>query len=242
MQIKIGGRKYHTTERFKVVCLIAAATTSFISNSIVSNRAAATPVIKEVERSTYESKNYTLANFDKFRVKKIEKQEPVKKEEVKFKIMSEDKLKKLDLRQPSGLNIEQAEAVVKGTKLEGLGNKFVEAENKYKVNALYLISHAALESGWGTNKLARLKNNLFGFQAYDDSPVTSASNFSSKGECILYVAEYISKYYLSENGTHYNGVTLKGMNVKYASDTKWADKIVDVMESAQEKMVDAQVI
>lgn len=242
MKIKIGRKYYRTTERFGVACLVVASVTSFITTSIMADPATANDSKETIAKiSNYEPKNYTLINFNKFRkVESVVKKE--EKQEVKFKILSYDKLKKLDLRQPSGLTNEQAEAVVKGTKLEGLGSAFVEAENKYKVNALYLISHAALESGWGTNKLARIKNNLFGFQAYDDSPVTSAKGFSSKTECILYVAKYVSEHYLSEDGAYYNGVTLKGMNVKYASDSKWADKIADVMESAQDKMRDAQVI
>ena len=46
-------------------------------------------------------------------------------------------------------------------KLKGLGSAFLEAENRYNVNAIILASIACLESGYGTSKLAIEKNNLF---------------------------------------------------------------------------------
>lgn len=141
-----------------------------------------------------------------------------------------------DLRKPSNISIQQADELLKGTKLEGLGKAYVEAEIKYRVNALYLISHSALESGWGTSNLAVNKNNLFGISAYDGDAYDSGSNFSSKEECILWIAEYISKEYLKKDGEHYNGPTLKGMNVKYASDKEWSDKIAQIMFGLQDDL------
>ncbi|MNB73748.1 putative endo-beta-N-acetylglucosaminidase precursor [compost metagenome] len=135
----------------------------------------------------------------------------------------------LDLTIPSGLTTEQADDILKGTGLEGLGKDFVDAEIKHKVNAYYLIAHAAWESGWGESKLSKNKNNLFGFAAYDDSPYSSAMAFTTKGECIDTVAEFIQTHYLQENGDHYNGPNLKGMNIKYATDENWAKGIAQTM-------------
>lgn len=133
-----------------------------------------------------------------------------------------------DLTQPSGLTVEIANKLLEGTLLKGLGKFFIEAEKKYGVNAYYLIAHAALESGWGTSPLAKNKNNIFGFTAYDRNP-SGARGFKSKAECIDVVAKYISENYLKENGEHYNGPNLKGMNIKYASDKEWSTKIEDIM-------------
>ncbi|MNU94830.1 putative endo-beta-N-acetylglucosaminidase precursor [compost metagenome] len=135
----------------------------------------------------------------------------------------------LDLRTPSGLTAEQADDILKGTGLEGLGKDFVDAEAKHKVNAYYLMAHAAWESGWGESRLSKNKNNLFGYAAYDDTPYSSAVDFKTKGDCIDTVAEFIQTHYLTKDGDHYNGPNLKGMNIKYASDDNWAKGIAQTM-------------
>lgn len=144
----------------------------------------------------------------------------------------------IDLRKPSGLTEELANELLKGTGLEGLGKAFVEAEHTYSVNAYYLMAHAAWESEWGKSKLARNKNNLFGYQAYDSNPYHSARVFSSKGESIMTVAKYIGKHYLNSTGDHYNGHNLSGMNIKYASDKNWARGIGDVIDKLALKSAD----
>jgi beta-N-acetylglucosaminidase len=140
-----------------------------------------------------------------------------------------DDITRLDLRKPSGLSVEQADQILKGSGLEGLGKAFVEAEKDYQVNAYYLMAHAAWESSWGKSKLSREKNNLFGFTAYDDNPYYSAHSFSSKSESILTVAKFISDHYLSKNGQYYHGPNLQGMNVEYASDDSWSEGIGQVI-------------
>ena len=47
---------------------------------------------------------------------------------------------------------------------------------------------------------------------------------------LLYNANYVRERYLEESGMYYNGSTLTGMNVKYASDKGWAKKIAGIME------------
>ena len=56
------------------------------------------------------------------------------------------------------------------SKLAGKGETFKAAEQKYGVNALYLVAHSALESAWGRSNIAKDKNNFFGIAAYDDTP------------------------------------------------------------------------
>lgn len=141
-----------------------------------------------------------------------------------------------DLTNPSHLTASQIDQIIAGTELEGLGWAYEQAEEQFGVNALYLIAHSALESGWGKSRIAESKNNLFGFQAYDASPGQSAKKFQTKGDCILTVAGYISRQYLEENGEHYNGSTLRGMGQKYASDDEWAIKIAEIMGDIQQRV------
>jgi beta-N-acetylglucosaminidase len=143
----------------------------------------------------------------------------------------------LDLTTPSYLTPTQANEVLKGTGLDGLGEAFVNAEHNHGVNAYYLMAHAAVESSWGTSYLFHAKNNLFGFTAYDASPGASATSFASKADCIDFVAKYVKEHYLTKGGQYYHGPTLQGMNVKYASADDWANVIADVFDMLVDKTV-----
>ncbi|MBP1933716.1 glucosaminidase domain-containing protein [Ammoniphilus resinae] len=158
-------------------------------------------------------------------------QEKNKKNGEFLKVVRTTDVTRLDLRKPSGLSDVQAEQLLKGTGLEGLGKAFVTAEQTYKVNAYYLIAHAAWESGWGKSRISREKNNLFGYMAYDRSPYESAHGFKTKADSIDRVASFVSKQYLSEEGRYYHGSNLRGMNVRYASDNNWKNGIAKVMVS-----------
>ncbi|WP_265623216.1 SH3 domain-containing protein [Bacillus paramycoides] len=117
--------------------------------------------------------------------------------------------------------------------LIGLGKYFVSAAEKYKMNAGYLVSHAILESGWGTSRIAQDKKNLFGFRAVDSDPYNGATGFKTWEEGIDFCAAYIDKHYLTPGGNTYNGGNLgdkaEGMNVMYASDENWGQQIASLM-------------
>ncbi|AWC30894.1 hypothetical protein CG478_019120 [Bacillus cytotoxicus] len=114
--------------------------------------------------------------------------------------------------------------------LVGHGQDFIEAQNNHGVNALYLAAHAILESGYGKSEIAYRKHNLFGLRAYDWDPFGNAKYLQSYGESIAYNANYVRARYLEKTGMYYNGPTLMGMNVKYATDKGWAPKIANIME------------
>lgn len=164
-----------------------------------------------------------------------QKLELKQKRENFYSIVKNQNVTGFDLRVSSGLTVEQANLILTGTGLEGLGQGFVDAEEKHGVNAYYLMAHAAWESSWGKSELAQTKNNLFGFTAYDASPTKSATQFKTKEDCIDIVAGYVKTHYLSENGKYSNGPDLSGMNVRYATDTNWSEGIGSVIESLVNK-------
>ncbi|NMA91818.1 MAG: SH3 domain-containing protein [Firmicutes bacterium] len=125
---------------------------------------------------------------------------------------------------------EKANACSSGTPLADLAEVYLEAQERWGVNALYLMAHSALESGWGRSPLARDKNNIYGFKAYDRDPYGCGSTFKSKADCINYVSAYIRLAYLNGDGIYYYGPHLYGMNHKYATDKDWHKKIADIME------------
>lgn len=113
--------------------------------------------------------------------------------------------------------------------LAGSGAYFKQIEETYKVNALYLLAHALHESGWGTSVIAQDKNNLFGYGAVDADPYKGAYSYATFKESIQDAAERINKNYHRVEGSFYNGSILGnkalGMNVRYASDPLWGEKI-----------------
>ncbi len=112
----------------------------------------------------------------------------------------------------------------------GTGAAFVAAQNKYNINAVYIMAHAAWESGWGKSKIARKKKNLFGYGAFDASPMNSAWAFDSYADSVDVVMYYVKRDYLLPDGQYWGGApTLEGMNKKYATDESWKFGIVSVM-------------
>lgn len=122
--------------------------------------------------------------------------------------------------------------MLSGTKLEQISDALVYCEEQYGVNGVFLASLAALESGYGESSMARNKNNITGFQAYD-SATHMARRFTSYSDCIIYTAEYLSKHYLNENGKYYSGKTLSDVNKRYSSSGEWANKISRIMVNMQ---------
>lgn len=121
----------------------------------------------------------------------------------------------------------------KASKMYNKGSQFVSNQNTYGVNALLMTGVGALESAWGTSSISQQKNNLFGLNAVDSSPGTSADRFSSVDVCIKDFAEtYMSKRYLRAGWDFYHGGFLgnkaSGMNVSYASDAYWGEKIASL--------------
>ena len=126
------------------------------------------------------------------------------------------------------------------SKLAGKGATFKAAEQRYGVNALYLVAHSALESAWGRSKIAKDKNNFFGITAYDDTPYTSATKFDNVDSGIMGAARWINSRYLHNSGYPANGAYLGnkagGMNVNYATAPYWGESIASIMFSANEKL------
>ena len=145
-----------------------------------------------------------------------------------------------DLRKPTNYTAAELDKVyslmnINGSRLAGKGAVFKEAEKRYQVNALYLMAHSALESAWGRSQIAKDKNNFFGIAAYDTSPYDSAKSFDNVDKGILGAAKWIRENYIDEGRTHL-GNKSSGMNVLYASDPYWGEKIASIMMTINSKL------
>ena len=114
------------------------------------------------------------------------------------------------------------------SKLRGIGQYLINAQNTYGVNALLILGVAINESAWGMSSYAQNRNNLFGLNAVDSNP-DDASRFNSVEHCINEFAKYwISSGYSDPQDSRYYGGFVgnkyMGANVKYASDPFWGEK------------------
>lgn len=130
--------------------------------------------------------------------------------------------------------------MVSSGKLLNAGSSLISNQNIYGVNALIMYANAALESGWGQSQIAINRNNLFGHGAVDSNPYYGANGYASVDDCIKYHAKmFISEGYCDPkdySGRYYGshlGDKESGINVKYASDPYWGEKIAHICWSVQ---------
>ncbi len=176
---------------------------------------------------------YAISKFEeevnsrREKIEKINKEIQEIDEEITF--YSEAEIWNMDLSKPSGITPEELAPMLRGGTI-GLEEAFIEAEEKYGVNAIFLVSIAALESAWGTINFR--ENNMFGY---------GSSGYDTKEENIMVVAEGLGNNYLSSEGVYYSGVTASDVNVRYATSTTWDDKVIYQMSLLYEEWAEMQV-
>ena len=158
----------------------------------------------------------------------------------------------MNLYKPSGFSLEQFKKVLSDNKdsnkiFENNAEYFYYIEKQYNINGVFVAAVGIHESAWGTSKIARDKNNLFGYGAYDSNPYNGAYSFSNYSESIDLIARVFVKYYINPKGTniyggeqavgtYYNGPTLTGINTKYATDKNWANGVYNHMKHLYNKL------
>ena len=158
----------------------------------------------------------------------------------------------MPLTEPSGLSIDQFRRVLTDERdrhnmLQDNAEYFFYVERQYGINGVFLAALAIHESAWGTSQIARQKNNLFGYGAFDRDPFNSAWTFSTPSEGIDLVARVLVNHYLHPRGTpihsgntaagtFFNGNNLAGVNVRYATDRNWANAVFNHMRTLINKL------
>lgn len=125
---------------------------------------------------------------------------------------------------------------IKKSKLIGKGKYFLEMQEKYNINALFMLSAAMHESAYGMSANAQTKNNLFGIRVYDGSPHEGTVYKQPEGSIDAFAREYMNRNYVNPNGSYANGAApgnkTTGFNVSYASDPTWGSKVAGHMYRA----------
>ncbi|TDM12249.1 glucosaminidase domain-containing protein [Macrococcus lamae] len=154
-----------------------------------------------------------------------------------------DKYQFLVLNEPQGLSADQLNILLRGKGiLEGKGQAFKTASEQYRINEIYLISHAFLETAEGQSTLANgleVKEepgnkrfyNMFGVGAYDRNALKYGAKYAANvgwdtpEKAIIGGAAFISRGFLTESqNTLYTmrwNPAAPGSS-QYATDAQWA--------------------
>ena len=116
------------------------------------------------------------------------------------------------------------------SKMYGQGSYFYNAQQKNGVNAILSLSLSRNESANGRSEIVWNKNNGFGLKAYDSNPSQSASWYPTYASSVYEFAyHWVTDGFADPSDTRYFGPAfgdgLIGMNVKYAADTYWSEKM-----------------
>lgn len=167
---------------------------------------------------------------------------------------SVDSLQFLKLSAPASIDATEVNSRILAGKgsLQGMASAFISAGNTYGINEIYLISHALLETGNGTSRLAngvqfnnKTVYNMYGIGAIDSNPVESGAQYAYNAgwftpeAAIIGGAQFIAKGYIdagqdtlykmrwNPDSTAANGTA----SHQYATDIGWAEKQVNVINN-----------
>ena len=158
-----------------------------------------------------------------------EKVQTIKKQIKKFKeeIKKEEQTRYFnpnDVSALSHITVADAKHMLEGTALYENAKAYVKAEEKYHVNAVFLMGIAAHESAWGTSRRAREDNNLTGYGVTSDH--AKGINKSTKEAGLLATAETLHEKYLTPGGNYYVGTSAAAVNKHYCVGGEWAAAVV----------------
>ena len=129
-----------------------------------------------------------------------------------------------DVSALSHITVADAKHMLEGTALYEDAKAYVKAEEKYHVNAVFLMGIAAHESAWGTSRRAREDNNLTGYGVTSDH--AKGINKSTKEAGLLATAETLHEKYLTPGGSYYVGTSAAAVNKHYCVGGEWAAAVV----------------
>lgn len=129
-----------------------------------------------------------------------------------------------DVSALSHITVADAKYILEGTALYEDAKAYVKAEEKYHVNAVFLMGIAAHESAWGTSRRAREDNNLTGYGVTSDH--AKGINKSTKEAGLLATAETLHEKYLTPGGSYYAGTSAAAVNKHYCVGGEWAAAVV----------------
>lgn len=119
---------------------------------------------------------------------------------------------------------EDLDACLAKTKLKGMGKDFIEIQNEFGINALFLMSIAKVESGYGNAPMKNKPYNIVG---------AVGQNPKSYKECIYKLARNLRKNYVNSNLKNPKDISTKYCN----GNNQWPKDVVDEMSKLSKKIL-----
>ncbi|MBY0146315.1 PA14 domain-containing protein [Neobacillus niacini] len=124
----------------------------------------------------------------------------------------------------------------KTTVMTNMGYAYLKAQEETGLNAIYLLAHSGLETGWGTSPIVKAKYNFYGIGAIDSRPDEGAYNYDTPEGGIIAGAFFIKKNYVDRSWDtdksfpYTSKPTIDNMRFdnswhQYATDEAWGAKI-----------------
>lgn len=101
--------------------------------------------------------------------------------------MNNIQINSYDVRQITGLSVENMRLLTQGTWLEGQEQALYDLEQTYHINACYAMAVSSLESGCGTSSRARNRRSFYG--------ESTSKKYSSFYENTMYFGDFMSRLY-----------------------------------------------
>ncbi len=136
-------------------------------------------------------------------------------------------------------SVEDLNRSLKGTKLEGMGQIFMDAQEKYGINAIFLMGIVSEESTFGAAPAKERngkvhKYNIAGLKTGKKTPGHIYQDNTSYQECIETLCKNLHKHYISRNKT-----TIQSIQTVYAPGNKnWTNKIRKKMNEISQKIME----
>lgn len=118
---------------------------------------------------------------------------------------------------------DEMQKILSGTELSDCAAYFVECEETYGVNAIFIAGIAIHESGWGTSRRAREDHNLTGYGVTSDE--AKGINENTRRSGLLRTAKCLKESYLTKGSKFYHGTSVSAINVKYCVGDTWASSV-----------------
>lgn len=127
----------------------------------------------------------------------------------------------LTITQPSGMTLEQINALIADSGFAANGKDILDCEREYSINAFFTIAIARLESANGHYPSAKAKNNMFGMMGKSGLRVYGS------------VTENIHAFSRNMRNNYFNQgrQTILSVGTKYCPPTSqsWASKVTAIM-------------
>lgn len=121
----------------------------------------------------------------------------------------------------------------KNSPFRGNAQIFINASKETGIDPKYLISHAALESSWGTSNIAKQKNNYFGINAQNSDPDQAYYLGDSLEQGIMVGAKWIKDNYIDQGQSSLTSMLYGGpaycQNDDGTPRQMWIDEIVNII-------------